>query len=116
MDREASREEFKLWANQSVYRPGFSPRPGHSPTALPPGNMVTALSFCFPICKLSKWDDTWCPLALVSAEEEVVGTQHLGLNKASFQAVEASHLSEQSWPHLYIFLSLNSVTPESLFI
>ena len=39
-----------------------------------------------------------------------------GLNKASFQAVEASHLSEQSWPHLHIFLSLNSVTLESLFI
>lgn len=88
----------------------------HSPTALPPGNMVTALSFCFPICKLSKWDNTWCPLALVSAQEVVVGTQHLGLNKASFQAVEASHLSEQSWPHLHIFPSLNSVTLESVFI
>ena len=84
----------------------------HSPTALPPGNMVTALSFCFPICKLSKW----CPLALVSAQEVVAGTQHLGLNKASFQAVEASHLSEQSWSHLHIFPSLNSVTLESVFI
>lgn len=77
MGREASREEFKLWADESVYRPRSSARPGHSPTALPLGNMVTALSFCFPICKLSKWDDTWCPLALLSAQEVVVGTHHL---------------------------------------
>lgn len=75
MDREASREEFKLWADENVYRPGSSARPGHSPTALPLGNMVTALSF--PICKLSKWDDIWCPLALLSAQEVVVGTHHL---------------------------------------
>lgn len=51
MDREARREEFKLWADRSAPEPG-------APAS---GNMVMALSFSLPLCKESKWADTGAP-------------------------------------------------------
>lgn len=55
-----------------------------------------ALSFFFLICKVSKYDHTWRPWGTVKCPRSS-GIRHLGVEeKASFQAVEPSHLSESS--------------------
>lgn len=107
MDEKANGEIQAFGQQQHISATDMGPQPGLALTnCVASGNVVIALSFFFLICKV--------PRALLSAEEVGVAIWHLGVEeKASFQAVEPSHLSESNpGPNLYIFISLNSVTLE----